>query len=94
MLFVPGEEAKYSPARNLPKAVGDGVVDGNGEQAWAAAWFFRDAANAAGEEGRRQRADVGELAAAPKEIDRFDADGRSTSEIPAKKATPCTSSSR
>ena len=63
MPFVPVEEAKYSPAvKAYVKSVGSGVIDGNGEQAWAAALFFRDAVNAAREEGRRQRAHPGQLA--------------------------------
>ena len=67
MPFVPVEEAKYSPAvKAYVKAVGDGVIDGNGEQAWAAALFFRDAVNAVGEERRGQRADPGQLAHRPR----------------------------
>ena len=55
MPFVPVEEAKYSPAvKHYVKAVGDGVVDGNGELAWAAALFFRDAVERGGQVGRRR----------------------------------------
>ena len=47
MPFVPVEEAKYSPAvKAYVKSVGSGVIDGNGEEAWGAALFFRDAVNA------------------------------------------------
>ena len=46
MPFVPVEEAKYNPAvKAYVTSVGSGVVDGNGEEAWAAALFFRDAVN-------------------------------------------------
>jgi len=93
MPFVPAEEAKYSPAvKTYLKAVGDGVVDGNGEQAWAAALFFRDAVNAAVRQNGVNGLTRANWLAAAKGIHSFDADGMlATSDIPAKKATPCTS---
>jgi hypothetical protein len=93
MPFVPAEEAKYSPAvKNYLKAVGDGIVDGNGEQAWAAALFFRDAVNAVVKQDGVNGLTRANWLAAAKDIHSFDADGMlATSDIPAKKATPCTS---
>jgi hypothetical protein len=93
MPFVPVEEAKYSPAvKAYVKAVGDGIIDGNGEQAWAAALFFRDAVNAAVKQGGVNALTRANWLTAAKGIHSFDADGMlATSDIPAKKATPCTS---
>ena len=93
MPFVPVEEAKYSPAvKNYVKAVGDGVVDGNGELAWSAALFFRDAVNATVKSGGVNALTRANWLAAAKDIHSFDADGMlAKSDIPAKKATPCTS---
>jgi ABC-type branched-subunit amino acid transport system substrate-binding protein len=93
MPFVPVEEARYSPAvKAYVKAVGDGVVDGNGELAWAAALFFRDAVNAAVKQGGVNALTRANWLTAAKGIHSFDADGMlATSDIPAKKATPCTS---
>ena len=90
MPFVPVEEAKYSPAvKAYVKAVGDGVIDGNGEQAWAAALFFRDAVNAVVKSGGVNSLTRANFLAAAKDIHSFDADGMlATSDIPAKKATP------
>jgi hypothetical protein len=93
MPFVPVEEAKYSPAvKAYVKAVGGGVIDGNGELAWTAALFFRDAVNAAVKQGGVNALTRANWLAAAKNIHKFDADGMlPTSDIPAKKATPCTS---
>ncbi len=93
MPFVPVEEAKDSPAvKSYVKAVGDGVIDGNGELAWAAALFFRDAVNAAVKTGGVNALTRANWLAAAKDIHSFDADGMlAKSDIPAKKATPCTS---
>jgi len=93
MPFVPVEEAKYSPAvKAYVKSVGDGIIDGNGEQAWAAALFFRDAVNAAVKKGGVNALTRANWLAAAKDIHSFDADGMlAKSDIPAKKATPCTS---
>jgi hypothetical protein len=93
MPFVPVEEAKYSPAvKAYVKAVGDGVIDGNGEQAWAAALFFRDAVNATVKANGVNGLTRANWLAAAKDIHSFDADGMlAKSDIPAKKATPCTS---
>ena len=93
MPFVPVEEAKYSPAvRAYVKSVGGGVIDGNGEQAWAAALFFRDAVNAAVKQGGVNALTRANWLTAAKGIHSFNADGMlATSDIPAKKATPCTS---
>jgi hypothetical protein len=93
MPFVPVEEAKSSKAvQAYVKAVGDGVIDGNGEQAWAAALFFRDAVNAAVEKNGVNGLTRANWLAAAKDIHSFDADGMlAKSDIPAKKATPCTS---
>jgi ABC-type branched-subunit amino acid transport system substrate-binding protein len=93
MPFVPVEEAKYSPAvKAYVKAVGGGVVDGNGELAWTAALFFRDAVNAAVKQGGVNALTRANWLTAAKGIHSFDADGMlATSDIPAKKATPCTS---
>jgi ABC-type branched-subunit amino acid transport system substrate-binding protein len=93
MPFVPVEEAKYSPAiKAYVKAVGDGIIDGNGELAWAASLFFRDAVNAAVKQGGVNALTRANWLTAAKGIHSFDADGMlATSDIPAKKATPCTS---
>ena len=93
MPFVPVEEAKYSPAvRAYVKSVGGGVIDGNGEQAWAAALFFRDAVNAAVHRGGVNALTRANWLTAAKGIHSFDADGMlAKSDIPAKRATPCTS---
>ena len=93
MPFVPVEEAKYSPAvKAYVSAVGDGVIDGNGEQAWAAALFFRDAVNAAVKSGGVNTLTRANFLTEAAKIHSFDADGMlATSDIPAKKATPCTS---
>lgn len=93
MPFVPVEEAKYSPAvKNYVKAVDGGVIDGNGELAWSAALFFRDAVNATVETGGVNALTRANWLAAAKDIHSFDADGMlARSDIPAKKATPCTS---
>jgi hypothetical protein len=93
MPFVPVEEAKYSPAvKAYVKSVGSGIVDGNGEQAWAAALFFRDAVNAVVKSGGVNALTRANFLAAAEKIHSFDADGMlATSDIPAKKATPCTS---
>ena len=62
MPFVPVEEAKYSPAvKAYVKSVGSGVIDGNGEEAWGAALFFRDAVNAVVKAGGVNALDPGEL---------------------------------
>jgi Periplasmic binding protein len=93
MPFVPVEEAKYSPAvKAYVKSVGSGVIDGNGEQAWAAALFFRDAVNDVVKDGGVNALTRASFLAAAEKIHSFDADGMlATSDIPAKKATPCTS---
>jgi hypothetical protein len=93
MPFVPVEEAKYNPSvKNYVKSVGSGVIDGNGELAWAAALFFRDAVNAAVKKGGVNALTRANWLAAAKGIHSFNADGMlATSDIPAKKATPCTS---
>jgi hypothetical protein len=93
MPFVPVEESKYSPSvKAYVKYVGDGVIDGNGELAWAAALFFRDAVNAAVKKGGVNALTRANWLAAAKDIHKFNADGMlATSDIPAKKATPCTS---
>ncbi len=93
MPFVPVEEAKYNPAvKAYVKAVGNGVIDGNGEEAWGAALFFRDAVNAAVKAGGVNALTRANFLAAAGKIHSFNADGMlATSDIPAKKATPCTS---
>ena len=93
MPFVPVEEAKDSaPVKAYVKAVGDGVIDGNGELAWSAALFFRDAVNATVKSGGVNALTRSNWLAAAKDIHSFDADGMlAKSDIPAKKATPCTS---
>ncbi len=93
MPFVPVEEARYSPAvKAYVKSVGSGVIDGNGEQAWAAALFFRDAVDAVVKAGGVNALTRANFLAQAKKIHSFDADGMlATSDIPAKKATPCTS---
>jgi hypothetical protein len=93
MPFVPVEEAKYSPTlKSYVKYVGDGVIDGNGELAWAASLFFRDAVNATVKKGGVNSLTRANWLAAAKGIHSFNADGMlATSDIPAKKATPCTS---
>ena len=93
MPFVPVEEAKYSPAvKAYVKSVGGGVIDGNGEQAWAAALFFRDAVNAAVKDGGVNALTRANFLTAAGNIHSFDADGMlATSDIAGKKATPCTS---
>ena len=89
--FVPVEEAKYSPAvKAYVNAVGKENVDGNGEQAWAAALFFRDAVNAAVKQGGVNSLTRASLLTAAKGITKFDADGMiGTSDIPAKTPSPC-----
>lgn len=93
MPFVPVEEAKYNPAvKAYVKAVGSGVIDGNGEQAWGAALFFRDAVNAVVKSGGVNALTRANFLTAAEKIHSFNADGMlATSDIPAKKATPCTS---
>ena len=93
MPFVPVEEAKYSPAvKAYVNSVGDGVIDGNGEQAWAAALFFRDAVNSVVKGGGVNALTRANFLTEAKKIHSFNADGMlATSDIPAKKATPCTS---
>ncbi len=93
MPFVPVEEAKYSPAvKAYVKSVGSGVVDGNGEEAWGAALFFRDAVNAVVKAGGVNALTRANFLTQAKKIHAFNADGMlPTSDIPAKKATPCTS---
>lgn len=93
MPFVPVEEAKYSPpVKAYVKSVGSGVIDGNGELAWTAALFFRDAVNALVKKGGVNALTRANWLAAAKDIHSFDADGMlAASDIPAKKATPCTS---
>jgi hypothetical protein len=93
MPFVPVEEAKFNPAvKAYVNAVGAGVIDGNGEQAWAAALFFRDAVNATVKAGGVNSLTRANFLAAAQKIHSFNADGMlATSDIPAKKATPCTS---
>jgi len=85
------EEAKYSPAvKAYVNAVGKENVDGNGEQAWAAALFFRDAVNAAVKQGGVNSLTRASLLAAAKGITKFDADGMiGTSDIPGKTPSPC-----
>ena len=76
----------------LVSCVGSGVIDGNGEQAWAAALFFRDAVNAVVKDGGVNSLTRANFLQAAGEIHSFDADGMlATSDIPAKTATPCTS---
>ena len=89
--FVPVEEAKYSPAvKAYVNAVGKENVDGNGEQAWAAALFFRDAVNAAVKQGGVNGLTRASLLTAAKGITSFDADGMiGTSNIPGKTPSPC-----
>ena len=89
--FVPIEEAKYSPAvKAYVKSVGAANVDGNGEQAWAAALFFRDAVNKAVQEHGVNGLTRANLLAAAKTLHAFAADGMlGTSDIPGKAATPC-----
>jgi Periplasmic binding protein len=93
MPFVPVEEARYSPAvKAYVSSVGNGVIDGNGEQAWAAALFFRDAVNAVVKSGDVNALTRANFLAAARKIHSFNADGMlATSDIPSKKATPCTS---
>jgi hypothetical protein len=93
MPFVPVEEAKYSPAvKAYVKSVGGGVIDGNGEEAWGAALFFRDAVNAVVKAGGVNALTRANFLTQAKKIHAFNADGMlPTSDIPAKKATPCTS---
>ena len=93
MPFVPVEEAKYSPAvRAYVKSVGSGVIDGNGEEAWGAALFFRDAVNAVVKAGGVNALTRANFLTQARKIHAFNADGMlPTSDIPAKKATPCTS---
>jgi hypothetical protein len=93
MPFVPVEEAKYSPAvKAYVKSVGSGVIDGNGEEAWGAALFFRDAVNAVVKAGGVNALTRANFLTEAKKIHSFNADGMlATSDIPAKKATPCTS---
>jgi hypothetical protein len=93
MPFVPVEEAKFNPAvKAYVNAVGAGVIDGNGEQAWAAALFFRDAVNATVKAGGVNALTRANFLAAAQKIHSFNADGMlATSDVPAKKATPCTS---
>ena len=93
MPFVPVEEAKYSPAvKAYVKSVGSGVIDGNGEEAWGAALFFRDAVNAVVKAGGVNTLTRANFLTQAKKIHAFNADGMlPTSDIPAKKATPCTS---
>ena len=93
MPFVPVEEAKYSPAvKAYVKSVGSGVIDGNGEEAWGAALFFRDAVNAVVKAGGVNALTRANFLTQAKKIHAFNADGMlPTSDIPAKKATPCTS---
>ena len=77
------------------KSVGSGVIDGNGEQAWAAALFFRDTVNTVVKDGGVNTVTRANFLKATGGIHSFDADGMlATSDIPAKKATPCASSSR
>lgn len=93
MPFVPVEEAKYSPAvKAYVKSVGSGVIDGNGEEAWGAALFFRDAVNATVKAGGVNALTRANFLTQAKKIHSFNADGMlANSDIPAKKATPCTS---
>jgi hypothetical protein len=89
--FVPVEEAKYSPTvKAYVGSVGTENVDGNGEQAWAAALFFRDAVNAAVKQGGVNSLTRASLLAAAKGIKSFDADGMiGPSDIPGKVPSPC-----
>ncbi len=91
MPFVPVEEAKYNPAvKAYVTSVGSGVVDGNGEEAWAAALFFRDAVNKVVKQGGVNSLTRANFLTAAGTLHSFDADGMiGTSDIPAKKATPC-----
>jgi hypothetical protein len=93
MPFVPVEEAKDNSAvKAYVSSVGGGVIDGNGEQAWAAALFFRDAVNAVVKSGGVNALTRANFLTEARKIHSFDADGMlATSDIPAKKATPCTS---
>jgi hypothetical protein len=93
MPFVPVEEAKYNPAvKAYVNSVGIDNIDGNGEQAWAAALFFRDAVNAVVKAGGVNALTRANFLSQAKNIHSFNADGMlATSDIPAKKATPCTS---
>ena len=89
--FLPVEEAKYSPAvRAYVKAVGSGVIDGNGEQAWAAALFFRDVMQKMVKGGGVNSITRPNFLTTAKTITSFTADGMlGKSDIPGKKPTPC-----
>ena len=84
MPFVPVEEAKYSPAvKAYVKSVGSGVIDGNGEEAWGAALFFRDAVNAVVKAGGVNALTRANFLTQAKKIHAFNADGMlPTSDIP------------
>ena len=91
MPFVPIEEAKYSPAvKAYVKSVGAANVDGNGEQAWAGALFFRDAVNAVVKKDGVNGLTRANFLTAARSIHSFDADGMiGTSDIAGKLPSPC-----
>ncbi len=89
--FLPVEEAKYSPAvRAYVKAVGSGIIDGNGEQAWAAALFFRDVVKAIVKAGGVNSLTRAGFLTTAKTIHSFTADGMlGKSDVAGKLPTPC-----
>jgi len=89
--FVPVEEAKYSPAvKAYVKTVGKANVDGNGEQAWAAALFFRDVVNQVVKQGGVNSLTRANFLTAAGTLHSFNADGMlGTSDIPGKTPTRC-----
>jgi hypothetical protein len=89
--FIPIEEAKYQPAvKAYLKTVGAANVDGNGEQAWAAALFFRDAVNQVVKKSGVNGLTRANFLEAAKTIHSFNADGLlGTSDIAGKVPTPC-----
>jgi Periplasmic binding protein len=89
--FVPIEEAKYNPAvKAYLKSVGAANVDGNGEQAWAAALFFRDAVNKVVKSDGVNGLTRANFLTAARSMHSFNADGLlGTSDIAGKAPTPC-----
>jgi hypothetical protein len=89
--FVPVEEAKHSPTvKAYLNTVGAANVDGNGEQAWAGALFFRDAVNQVVKHGGVNALTRANLLTEARTLHSFNADGMiGTSDIPAKTPTPC-----
>ena len=72
------------------KAVGSGVIDGNGEQAWAAALFFRDVVNKMVKAGGVNSMTRANFLTTTKTIKDFTADGMlGKSDVAGKKPTPC-----